>query len=48
MMRNHNEAIYASVDSEKMATHAYDFITDNPSHEVKQKCKMHVKTSRVH
>ena len=43
---NHNEAIYASADSEKMAIHAYDFITGNPSHEAKQKCKIHVKTSK--
>ena len=45
-VRNHNEAIYASADSEKMAIHAYDFITGNPSHEAKQKCKIHVKTSK--
>ena len=45
-VRNHNEAIYASVDSEKMAIHAYDFITGNPSHKAKQKCKIHVKTSK--
>ena len=44
-MRNHNEVIYASADSEKMANHAYDFITGNPSDEAKQKCKIHVKTS---
>ena len=45
-VRNHTEAIYASADSEKMAIHAYDFITGNPSHEAKQKCKIHVKTSK--
>ena len=45
-VRNHNEAIYASADSEKMAIHAYDFITGNTSHEAKQKCKIHVKTSK--
>ena len=44
-VRIHNEAIYASADSEKMAIHAYDFITGNPSDEAKQKCKIHVKTS---
>ena len=45
-VRNHNEAIYASADSEKMAIHAYDFITGNPSNEAKQKCKIHVKTPK--
>ena len=45
-VRNHNEAIYANADSEKMAIHAYDFITGNPSDEAKQKCKIHVKTSK--
>ena len=45
-VRNHNEAIYASADSEKMAIHAYDFITGKPSDEAKQKCKIHVKTSK--
>ena len=44
-VRNH-EAIYASADSEKMVIHAYDFITGNPSDEAKQKCKIHVKTSK--
>ena len=29
-----------------MAIHAYDFITGNPSDEAKQKCKIHVKTSK--
>ena len=32
---NHNEAIYATAESEKMAIHAYDFITGNPSDEAK-------------
>ena len=45
-VRNHNEAIYANADSEKMAIYAYDFITGNPSDEAKQKCKIHVKTSK--
>ena len=45
-VRNHNEAIYASADSENMAIHAYDFITGNPSHETNQKCTIHVKTSK--
>ena len=45
-MRNHNEAIDASADSEKMAIHAYDFIAGNPSDEAKQKCKILVKTSK--
>ena len=45
-VRNHNEAICAIADSEKMAIHAYDFITSNPSDEAKQKCKIHVKTLR--
>ena len=43
--RNHNEFIYVNTDSEKMAIHAYDFVTGNPSEKVKQKCKLHVKTS---
>ena len=29
--RNHNEFIYVNTDSEKMAIHAYDFVTGNPS-----------------
>ena len=45
-VRNHSEAIYASADSEKMAIHAYDLITGNLSHKAKQKCKIHVKTSK--
>ena len=45
-VRNHNEAIYVSADSEKMAIHAYHFINGKPSHEAKQKCKIHVKTSK--
>ena len=35
--RNHNEFIYVNTDSEKMAIHAYDFVTGNPSEKVKQK-----------
>ena len=46
-MRNHNEAIYASIDSEKMAIHAYDFITGNPSDEVKQKCMCKLQKSTL-
>ena len=45
-VKNHNEAIYANGDSEKMAIHAYDFITGNPSDEAKQKCKIYMKTSK--
>ena len=47
--RNHNEAVYTSADSEKMAIHAYNFnipTAGNPSDEAKQKCKIHVKTSK--
>ena len=43
--RNHNEGIYVNADSAKMAIHAYDFVTGNPLENVKQKCKLHVKTS---
>ena len=43
--RNHNKVIYVNTDSEKMAIHAYDFVTGNPSEKVKQKCKLHVKMS---
>ena len=42
---NHNEFIYVNTNSEKMAIYAYDFVTGNPSEKVKQKCKLHVKTS---
>ena len=45
-VRNHNEDINASADSEKMTIHASDFITGDPSDEAKQKCKIHVKTSK--
>ena len=42
---NHNEIMYVNAENEKMSIHAYDFVTGNPSEQVKQKCKLYVKTS---